>query len=308
MANSFSDNQRVKILKGVDTGKLGTITSLNVTVDGGSSKRYDFDSLELFAPPPPPPPPPPVDPPPPPPPVTDGKLLYDLGPQAVRDLGRAAVWKDRHTVADDRVQIVEKNGSLSFKFTILPGDELVGARAEYGTDTTGTAKRLANNSDYWMGYSYLLPQGFDLNNWVVPMQMKDHPSQNGPMAGVILDRAKMHVDGNVTPQHPVPSGKVIWGKLGAGAPALETWHNLVIHLKTSLDPNKGLFEVYYSTGENKPVLVPGTSGPRQTWTPGVTALAHRLGLYMGAKNVPQSIHHRHFQVGTGFGAVSPVKG
>lgn len=78
--SEFHDNQRVKVLKGTNTGKAGTVRSVNVNVDGvGGIRVYDFASIEpLVAPP--------VDPPPvtPPPPVPSGdkvaalkQLLYD---------------------------------------------------------------------------------------------------------------------------------------------------------------------------------------------------------------------------------------
>lgn len=58
---AYSDNDRVEVVKGSRTGKKGTITSLNVKVDGEVGVRVlDFASVKPLVVVPPPPPPPPA--------------------------------------------------------------------------------------------------------------------------------------------------------------------------------------------------------------------------------------------------------
>lgn len=244
---------------------------------------------------------------PPPPPQPSGEVIFDGGPLA----GRAA-WSNLHAVSESRVQVVEYAGSPTWKMTIQKGDNFngFGARTELGTDNN-SARQIKPDQDLWVGYSFLFPKGFDYSRWCVLTQHKDMPDQGGPTVGIVVNGGSrtapgdMQVDGNISPRHPA-SGRQLFAQL-ANTPGSEKWHNVVLHIKTSTDATEGLLAVYYSTGQDKPSLIPGTDRPRQTWTPGVAREAVRLGLYQDSGLPTQSIYHRHFRIGSGFDAVSPVQ-
>lgn len=227
-------------------------------------------------------------------PTSSGSVRWEGHPSA----GRGA-WSTQHMVSSSRATDVTIAGRRAWRMEIRDGDDYggYGERTELGQD--GSSRVFRKGDDVWLGYSILMPKGFNTSlRWQVFTQMKDQsPGLGSPSWGTYLQGGRIGIQDRATSS----------GDFRFSAPAtLGAWHNFVTRYKLGTSSSTGRIEIYYSTGDATPTL--RFAANQRTYRTSAI-MVPRMGYYRDARGTGGSVpvYHAGFRVGTGFGAVNPVK-
>lgn len=227
-----------------------------------------------------------------PPPIEDGgRVLWRGGAEAGRD-----AWSSHLMESPSRITAVSDfQGRDAWRVQVLRGDDVTGARAEFGQDNGGDGYRdqyaFTIGSESWLGYSFYMPDGFETDApWSTVTQWKDLPDQGSPSFGTYVQGGDIQIDGSIGTNWQTPATTGVW-------------HNFVIHQKISTGGD-GIFDIYYSTSNDTPALVHEYRGETSR---GSRWLVPRMGYYRHPDISNQTpVYHAHWAVGTSFDAANPV--
>jgi len=213
------------------------------------------------------------------------------------ETGSFSQWTEVEEATDDRVQLVEspaRQGRWAGRFEVRPGDEVSGGnRAE--VRTSGDV-RFVEGDEYWFGWSTGFSEDFPNEDlWGIFMQLKNDGTGSPPVEMSIQD------DEIELKQSTPREGGYKFVESESVDIARGTWHDFVLHVKFSSDPEVGFLELWH----NGKLLQPKMSG--QTLRPGLFSYVKQGYYRSGDHTQPGVIFQDAMRLGRSYEEVDPAR-
>ncbi|MBN1209683.1 MAG: heparin lyase I family protein [Myxococcaceae bacterium] len=199
------------------------------------------------------------------------------------ETGNRSQWDKEQLIAADRAQVVSsptRQGRYALRVEVRKGDDPI--RASGNRNELVKFDGSSEGTEYYYGWSTLWPADYPMTpNWQVFMQWHHSGNNGAPPVRLVLGCSAADC-GQALPDTLffIVNGKTQWTMKGL---TRDQWHDFVLHIKWSANPNVGFVELWYD-GQ---LVVPKRYVRTMFDSSGANYL--KMGLYRDAATQPTAV-------------------